>query len=76
MAKNVKEVEFNKVSACVSYDLKANVVTVTKSHFDVGAQKFLHEETHQFDLRTMPLSVVMQMVSAIVTNIGLVEYEQ
>lgn len=73
MATKSKIVEFDKCAITVEFDTVRNLVSVSKDYFK-GDLELLHCERLDYNLRTLPLSVALQMASGHVQNCGLVEY--
>lgn len=74
MSVKASPVEFDRVVSVVSFDTKKKCVSVNKEHYVDG--KMIRTESHLFDLCTMQLSVIMQLVGAIVQQIDLIKYEE
>lgn len=75
MEKKVKNVDYDRVKTVVEFDQVENQVVCVKSYYSDEHVAPIHMESVTYSLRTMPLSVALQLACGYVQQVGLVDYE-
>lgn len=77
MEPKVKNIDYARCVTHVTFDQVFKVIRVEKFyHLIDSIDSEVRSESYEFNLRTMPLSVALQMACGIVQQVGLVEYEE